>query len=239
MNNSLLVISHYNSRPKDQLKKLIEVTNDLAVDRLIVINDDNCKENNLKKELNNLFFLLRPNIGMNIGGRNDAFFCLPNYAYYIFIQDECLILNKDFLTLYQDLLSDKNVGMIGESMNPRWDKTWETLLNSPLNYSDKDHMINGVQIPRVFFYLELLKKWGISPGVKATHLRSLIWAFKNEILHQIDGFPLGLNKGECIASEIGVSKKIQEISLEVKQVAIEHFSLIYHTEWNKNGYSKL
>ena len=47
MNNSLLVISHYNSRPKDQLKKLIEVTNDLAVDRLIVINDDNCKENNL------------------------------------------------------------------------------------------------------------------------------------------------------------------------------------------------
>ena len=57
MNNSLLVISHYNSRPKDQLKKLMEVTNDLAVDRLIVINDDNCKENNLKKELNNLFWI--------------------------------------------------------------------------------------------------------------------------------------------------------------------------------------
>jgi len=239
MNNSLLVISHYNLRPKDQLKKLIEYTNDLPLDRLIVINDDSSKENNLKRESNNLFFLTRPNIGMNIGGWNDAFFCLPNYAYYIFIQDECLILNKDFLTLYQELLSDKNVGMIGESINPKWDTTWETLLNGPLNYSDKDHMINEVQVPRVRFYLELLKEWRISPGIKATHLRSLIWAFKNDILYQINGFPLGLNKGECIASEIGVSKKIQESGLEIKQVGIEPFSLIYHTEWNKNGYSKL
>jgi hypothetical protein len=239
MNNSLLVISHYNSRPKDQLKKLIEVTNHLAVDRLIVINDDNCKENNLKKESNNLFFLVRPNIGMNIGGWNDAFFCLPNYAYYIFIQDECLILNKDFLMLYQDLLSNKNVGMIGESMNPKWDKTWETLLNSPLNYSDKDHVIKGVQIPRVCFYLELFKKWGISPGIKATHLRSLIWAFKNEILHRINGFPLGLNKGECIASEIAVSKKIEALELQIKQVDSAPFKYIHHTEWNKDGFSKL
>ncbi len=239
MNNSLLVISHYNLRSKDQLQKLIEYTNDLPLDRLIVVNDDSSKENYLKRESNNLFFLTRPNIGMNIGGWNDAFFCLPNYAYYIFIQDECLILNKDFLTLYQELLSDKNVGMIGESINPKWDLTWEALLNSPLNYSDKDHIINGVEVSRVSFYLELLKEWGISPGIKATHLRSLIWAFKNEILHQINGFPLGLNKGECIASEIGVSKKIQESGFEIKQVGIEPFSLIYHTEWNKNGYSKL
>jgi len=239
MNNSLLVISHYNLRPKDHLKKLIELTNDLPIDRLIVINDDSSKENILKRESDSLSFLIRPNIGMNIGGWNDAFFCLPNYAYYIFIQDECLILNKDFLMHYQELLSDRSVGMIGESLNPKWDTTWETLLNSPLNYSDKDHIINGVQIPRVCFYLELFKEWGISPGIKATHLRSLIWAFKNEILQRINGFPLGLNKGECIASEIGVSKKIQEIGLEIKQVGIEPFSFIYHSEWNKNGYSKL
>ena len=49
MNNFLLVISHYNSRPKNLLKKLIESTENLKIDRLIVINDDHVKKNNLTK----------------------------------------------------------------------------------------------------------------------------------------------------------------------------------------------
>lgn len=85
MNNSLLVISHYNLRSKDQLQKLIIYTNDLPLDRLIVVNDDSSKENNLKRESNNLFFLTRPNIGMNIGGWNDAFFvCLTMHTIFLF-----------------------------------------------------------------------------------------------------------------------------------------------------------
>ena len=83
MNNFLLVISHYNSRPKNLLKKLIESTGNLKIDRLIVINDNHVEKNNLTKESANLFFLSRPNIGMNIGGWNDAFFTLSNYEFYV------------------------------------------------------------------------------------------------------------------------------------------------------------
>ena len=239
MNNFLLVISHYNSRPKNLLKKLIKSTENLKIDRLIVINDDLVKKNNLTKESANLFFLNRPNIGMNIGGWNDAFFTLPNYEYYVFIQDECLILDHTFIHFYIDLLNEKDIGMIGESMNPKWNESWEILLNSPLNSIDNEHLENGLPVPRVAFYLSILKKWGIDPSNGASHLRSLIWGFKNNVLHKINGFPLGLNKGQCIAAEIGVSKKIEAIGLQIKQVKKDPFSFIYHTEWNKNGYSKL
>ena len=171
MNNFLLVISHYNSRPKNLLKKLIESTENLKIDCLIVINDDHIKKNNLIKESANLFFLNRPNIGMNIGGWNDAFFTLPNYEYYVFIQDECVILNDNFVHFYKDLLNEKDIGMIGESMNPKWNESWEILLNSPLNSIDNDHLENGLPMARVTFYLSMLKKWGINPSYIASHLR--------------------------------------------------------------------
>ncbi len=239
MNNFLLVISHYNSRPKNLLKKLIKSTENLKIDRLIVINDDLVENNNFKKESTNLFFLNRPNIGMNIGSWNDAFFTLPNYEYYVFIQDECVILNDNFVHFYKDYLNEKDIGMIGESINPKWNSSWETLLNSPLNSVDNDHLENGLPVPRVAFYLSMLKKWKINPSNNASHLRSLIWGFKNNVLKQINGFPVGSNKGECIAAEIGVSKKIEAIGLQIQQVKKDPFSFIYHTEWNKNGYSKI
>ena len=239
MNNFLLVISHYNSRPKNLLKKLIKSTENLKIDRLIVINDDLVENNNFKKESTNLFFLNRPNIGMNIGGWNDAFFTLPNYEYYVFIQDECLILDYNFIHFYKDLLNEKSIGMIGESMNPKWNQSWEALLNGPLNVIDNEHLDNGLPVPRVTFYLSMLKKWGINPSYNASHLRSLIWGFKNNVLQQINGFPVGSDKGECIAAEIGVSKKIEAIGLQIQQVKKNPFSFIYHTEWRKDGYSKL
>ena len=239
MNNFLLVISHYNSRPKNLLKKLIKSTENLKIDRLIVINDDLVENNNFKKESTNLFFLNRPNIGMNIGGWNDAFFTLSDYEFYVFIQDECVILNDNFVHFYRDLLNEKDIGMIGESMNPKWSERWEKLLNSPLNSIDNEHLENGLPVPRVAFYLSMLKKWKINPSNNASHLRSLIWGFKNNVLQQINGFPVGSNKGECIAAEIGVSKKIEAIGLQIQQVKKNPFSFIYHTEWRKDGYSKL
>jgi hypothetical protein len=176
---------------------------------------------------------------MNIGGWNDAFFTLSDYEFYVFIQDECVILNDNFVHFYSDLLNEKDIGMIGESMNPKWNESWEILINSPLNSIDNEHLENGLPVPRVAFYLSMLKKWKINPSNNASHLRSLIWGFKNNVLQQINGFPVGSNKGECIAAEISVSKKIDAIGLQIQQVKKDPFSFIYHTEWNKNGYSKL
>jgi hypothetical protein len=150
-----------------------------------------------------------------------------------------VIQNDNFLEVYNSLLNQEDVGMVGESLNPKWNLNWTELLTSSLNYVDSDHLLNGIQISRVNFYLLMLEKWNINPGGNAAHLRSLVWAFKQDTIQKISGFPCGLSKGECIASEIAVSKKIEQIGLQIKQADQSPFKYIYHAEWNKNGYSKL
>lgn len=238
MKNTLIIISYFDSRPKTQLNNLVNQLRNLNVPILLSINSNKNKQITLYKD-SKVNILKRPNVGMNIGAWNDAFFALPDFDYYHFLQDECVVEDENFIEVYNSLLNEKNVGMVGESINPKWSQDWQSLLLSPLNYMDDDHITSGIRIPRVDFYLSMLKKWNISPGKNATHLRSLIWSFKNETVRKIQGFPIGINKGECIASEIAVSKKIESLGLQIKQVDSAPFKYIYHTEWNRDGFSKL
>ncbi len=238
MKNTLIVISYFDSRPKTQLNNLVKQLKNLNAPILLSINSNKTKQVNLFKG-SKINILKRPNIGMNIGAWNEAFFALPDFDYYHFLQDECVIKDENFIEVYNSLLNEQNIGMVGETINPKWSQDWQSLLSSPLNYMDDDHIINGVRIPRVNFYLSMLNKWNINPGKNAMHLRSLVWSFKNETIRKIQGFPIGINKGECIASEIGVSKKIEALGLQIKQVDSTPFKYIYHSEWNRNGFSKL
>lgn len=238
MKNTLIVISYFDSRPKTQLNNLIKQLKNLNASILLSINSNKTKQVNLFKD-SKINILKRPNTGMNIGAWNEAFFNLPDFDYYHFLQDECVIKDENFIEVYNSLLNEQNIGMVGETINPKWSHDWQSLLSSRLNYTDDDHIINGVRIPRVNFYLSMLNKWDINPGKNAMHLRSLIWSLKNETIRKIQGFPIGLNKGECIASEIGVSKKIEALGLQIKQVDSAPFKYIYHSEWSRDGFSKL
>ena len=238
MNKSLIIVSYFDLRPKKQLNNLVNQLKNLNAPILLSINSNETKHITLFKD-SKINILKRPNIGMNIGAWNDAFFALPDFDYYHFLQDECVIEDENFIEVYNSLLNEKNVGMVGESINPKWSKDCQYLISSPLNYMDDDHIISGIRIPRVAFYLSMLKKWNINPGKNATHLRSLIWSFKNETVRKIQGFPIGINKGVCIASEIALSKKIEALGLQIKQVGSAPFKYIYHTEWNRDGFSKL
>ena len=84
-----------------------------------------------------------------------------------------------------------------------------------------------------------MKKWGIKPGLTGLHLRSLVWGFKREVLEELFPFPIGKTKEECIASEIAVSKKVEQLGLKVTQIHKKPFKYISHVEWKLDGSSKV
>lgn len=84
-----------------------------------------------------------------------------------------------------------------------------------------------------------MSSWGVNPGGNGRHLRSLVWVLNQDALRRISRFPEGRNKEECIASEISVSKKIEEIGLTVTQISKTPFSFFKHEEWRLDGHSKI
>ena len=234
---TLITISHYNQRSKHNLNCLLSSLKSDQFNLYLVINDDNCTKEK-KITFQNVKTLIRPNIGMNIGSWNSTYLNNKNFDFYIFVQDECEILNIDFVEKYVSELSKNDVGMTGESINYKWDNNWEDISSSSLNYIVG---YNALKRPvyRVQYYLSLMKKWGIHSGLKGLHLRSLVWGFKREVLKKLFPFPLGKTKEQCIASEIAVSKKVEQLGLKVTQIHEKPFKYISHFEWKLDGSSKV
>ena len=236
LNKVLITISHYSKRNKNNLIEIINSLKDQFCDLLIVINDDNCvKEKNAV--FSNIKTLIRPNTGMNIGAWNTSFLNNRHHDFYLFLQDECQILDSTFISQYINELSKKDVGMTGESINYKWANSWNYIEKSALNYK-VGYNINKIPVFRVQHYLSLFKKWNIDAGQSGIHLRSLVWGFKKETLKKVFPFPIGMTKEECIAAEIGVSKKVESLGYKVTQINEKPFQLISHIEWKLDGSSK-
>jgi hypothetical protein len=204
---------------------------------LVVINDDAHRGPAQWLQGMDVPSLVRENTGMNIGGWNEAYQQQPDFDSYIFLQDECVIRNPDFLLAYQERLSEPGIGMIGESLNPQWDRSWSDLSSSPLNYPVQ---ITPTAPPmlRTAFYLACLQNWGISPGHTGSHLRALAWGLPATMLTAIHGFQSGRNKEECIAAEIAASKSVEQQGAQVVQVNEAPFKFIQHKEWKSDGSGK-
>lgn len=239
---TLIVVSHYDLRPKIILRELINSLIDSSVgnqyDVVVVVNKDDL--NSIERDIfcPGVICINRPNHGMNIGAWDCAFHEFPEYEYYIFLQDECVVRNFLFIDAYLARLSNAKIGMIGESINFKWNMDWGLISRSVLNY---DVLINkfGYKVGRVEYYLHMMKKWKVEPGVTGRHLRALVWALRGEILLKINGFPVGTWKEECIAAEIAVSKSVEQLGLRVDQVDADPFKYIQHSEWRGDGYSKI
>jgi hypothetical protein len=83
-----------------------------------------------------------------------------------------------------------------------------------------------------------MKRHNIDAGRDASHLRSVAWFLKRDVLVRIDGFPCGMNKGECIGAEIAVSRKIVQAGLRFQQISRAPFSYFWHEEWRRDGAGK-
>jgi len=235
--NTLVVVSHYNARGKEDLQALLNQLEPLAPHILVVINEDHHQGPAEFLPGMPTPCLRRTNTGMNIGGWNEAFQQRPDFEHYIFLQDECRIVANDFLSVYEDRLKEPGIDMIGESLNPQWNRPWAEIASSNLNYPV--HITPGSPaMMRTAFYLACLNNWGISPGTTGAHLRSLVWAFRHDTLERIKAFPIGRNKEECIAAEIATSKSVEQLGGRIAQVGSAPFQYIQHKEWRADGSHK-
>jgi len=235
MINAIFIISFFKGRTDRHLSQLLNELSIFNIPIAVIVNDPAAKKLDLRSH-NKIYFLIRPNTGMNIGAWDQGWRYFDGYDYYFFFQDECFIKSNDFLEKYIELLSIQNIGMVGENINPKWDLNWSDLLN--LDIFNKKIIVNFKEENQVEYYLKKIVEWGINPGVSAKHLRSLSWGITSKTLIEINGFPVGLNKDECIASEISVSKKIEEKNLIIKQSDKNPFNYIGHKEWAPDGVSK-
>jgi hypothetical protein len=232
--NVSIVVSHYEKRDKEDLNKLLDQLHLFKKQVVVVINRDGIfKENYFRSD--EVLFIERPNLGMNIGGWSAAIKYCDKSDYVIFLQDECEILSFDFLEKYAGLLDQKQNGMVGESINPKWVFEWRILQASPINY-----VLPGSEKPitRIDYYHQCFRNWNIQPGDTGNHLRALTWGLKTSFLQKLEKFPIGGNKEECIASEIGVSKLVEQHGLRIIQSSEQPFHFVRHKEWHHDGWSK-
>ncbi len=239
MTSTLNIISFYAPRPADDLHALMSDLDGYKDRTLIVINSDHLSGEPQIHSLAGWHAIAAPNRGMNIGAWQQGFLARPNEDFYFFFQDECFIKQPGFFdTCLRRFEDNPKLGMLGESLNLKWNHPWHTMQQSGLNWRDADHQIDGIQVPRVDFYLMALERMGIAPGDSGLHLRSLVWAFRGDALRAIGGFPVGSSKGDCIAAEIGVSRSVLQHGYLFDQLCPTPFSYIGHREWKADGSSK-
>lgn len=234
----LVVVSYYDRRPLDYLVSLLNSFEkhragaDFEV--LVVVNQTREELPELPQTTFPVRLIGRENTGMNIGAWEAGWRAFPNRSIYVFMQDECLVLRDNWLLAYIERCAEPGVGLVGESLNAAWSHPWEQLRAIHAGARMPDHMIDGNPAERVDVYLHCLARWGIEPGPTGAHLRSLVWAATYSTLSRIGGFPIGGNYGDCIASEIAVSRKVEAARLRIAQVRQMPFYFTAHREWNQD-----
>lgn len=237
--SNLVIISFYSERSVKPLLNLIkqidEIKAGLPFDVAIVCNTEQLKPVNLSLKLDSkqIKFLVRENTGFNLGAWDYGWRKLPDYDYYLFLQDDCFIVRENWLKVFVDRFSQTtNLGLLGESIN--WECAWEELVQSNYNGLHRDHIFNGEPIKRVNYYRKFLALHNISEGKTAEHLQSIILFTSRAILEQVDGFMIGNNYGEAIASEIAFSKKIQQLGYSIQAINPNScYHYIAHPQWFK------
>jgi hypothetical protein len=175
--------------------------------------------------------LYRRNTGYNIGAWDLGWRVSPEYPAYLFMQEECQVVRQGWLKAFVDKASLPLVGLVGECLSSDWDFPWDVLAERAKDQELPEHLVDGRPADRVSCYLNFFKKHGILAGSKGDHLQSLILFVRREVLQVLNGFPIGLNYGEAIAAEIGISKRVQALGLKICEVGPEPFCYVHHPQW--------
>jgi hypothetical protein len=240
LSSGAIIISFYEPRSADDLHQLMTSLAMYKDQGSIVINSDQLDGEPQFHSLDGWQAITVPNRGMNIGAWQQGFLARPDENIYFFLQDECFVKQPGFFEACLQRFEDNpKLGMLGESLNLKWNHPWPAMRKSGLNWQDADHQIDGTDIPRVDYYLKTLERLGIAPGDSGLHLRSLCWAFRGDTLRAIGGLPVGVSKGECIAAEIGVSRKVLQHGYLFDQLCPAPFNYVGHREWKADGSSKI
>lgn len=244
MPKTLVVISHFDQRSTEPLSRLLDsimrFNAGAEYDCRIVVNSTRHEPIALLERHTPFESAIsyRENAGMNIGAWDFGWRSNPHYDYYLFLQDECCIVQDEWLRAFQEASDRPDVGMVGESINLKWNQDWESIKRTWGNTWIEGHYIDDSPADRVTVYQKFMHDRGIPFGETGRHLRSLVWFLRNDVLTRINGFPIGNNFGECIGAEIAVTKMIEACGLQVTQVADQDFCYIQHREWQPGSQLK-
>jgi hypothetical protein len=231
-----VVISYYDRRGTDHLMELLDTLRRFdagaAFNIAISVNQTSDQPLQLPPDHAGTQIFYRNNSGMNIGAWDHAWRQLPDYDFFLFLQDECYVVRNDWLAAFLRKLESPNAGLICESLNSAWDESWETIRKRESTVHLPNH--NQAHPNRVDTYLAAFARWSTIPASTGRHARSLVWFLSRQMLEAIDGFPIGTDYGECIAAEIAVSQKVISLGFRVEQVDEEEFHYIRHFEWNRD-----
>jgi hypothetical protein len=232
-----VVVSYYDRRPAGNLLALLESMHRYPAgadwQACVVVNrTTDCPL--ALPEGNRIDIEYRPNLGMNIGAWDHGWRRYPGFQHYLFLQDECYVVRAGWLDAYLQAAAPPGVGMVGESLNRMWDHPWAVVRERLGNDRLPEHGSSPDGSNRVDFYCRQLREWGVEPGLTGRHLRSVAWFLSGPVLERMNGFFIGRNYGECIASEIAASRKLESLGLKVVQAAEEEFFYIRHLEYNQD-----
>jgi hypothetical protein len=230
--NVCVVISHYNARPEDSLKALLEQIHSVPSGHpfsvRIVVNAAEPKQ--LSLESRGAEVIYRENTGFNIGAWEAGWRAEPKYDVYLFLQDECQIARKNWVRGFLEALTD-GVGLVGERIPSHWAEPWAAIEKRFEGHTLPDHLVEGQPATRLECYRHFWRQKGIEPALTGRHLQSLVLCAPRSALERIGGLPVGANYGEAIASEIGISMKMLNAGLEIREVGPEPFWYISHPQW--------
>lgn len=239
----LVVISYYNAWPVEPLLALLAQLRDLPAGHpfrvRIVVNQGQPQRLTLPPPWNAAEVLHRENLGYNLGAWECGWRTSPAYDGYLFLQDECCLVQPDWLAPFIRRSAEPGIGLVGESVAADWHMLWGDLERRFATDFWPGHLVDGQPVGRATCYLDFLRRRGIPPGATGEHLQSLILFATRQVLETLGGFPLGYSKGEAIGAEIGLSKKVQALGLELAQVGPSPFTFIEHPQWRHRGQAHL
>jgi hypothetical protein len=229
------VVSHYDARPAGGLVRLLDQAREVPAGwpfRLrVVVNRELGHGPELPRRHRGTEVLCRENRGYNIGAWEHGWRAGPPCAGYLFLQEECRVAREGWVAAFVRAASQPGVGLVGECLSPVWDAPWGELARRFRGETLPGHRVAGRPAERVACYLDFLARHGIPPGPRGDHLQSLVLFAFHRVLRAAGGFPVGTDYGEAIASEIGVSKRVQALGLALRQAGPAPFTYVEHPQW--------
>ncbi|MCZ2344470.1 MAG: hypothetical protein LC104_22140 [Bacteroidales bacterium] len=231
----LVVVSYSAGRPIEPLRQLLS---DMAeypaghpVDIRVVVNGKVSQTPACSRLPAGVDVLERAHGEHTPGAWEEGWRTPPHYTGYLFLQDDCRIVQSDWVGGFVRVAHRPGVGLVGECRSPNWDAAWPVLVERFRGEIWPEHVLDGQPLERVAFYREHLRRSRIPEGIGGDHLQALILYARRAILERVGGFPMGDSSGETVAAEIGLSKRIQAAGLALTEVGPEPFFYIEHSQW--------
>lgn len=232
---TLVVISHYNRWPVDQLVALLDQTvtvpAGMPFDTCIVVNQAEPEQLVLPERHRHVPVLHRENTGYNIGAWDLGWRSNPQYECYLFLQEECQIVRPNWLAALHRVAMRPSVGVVGESMH------WHGLTWERLGWIYRDapfaEQVDGKTVSYPVGVRAGLTAAGLPEGRTGAHLQSLVLCMRRSVLEAIGGFTIGRTYGEAVLAEVSVSKRVEALGLQAREVGPGSFRYILHPQWRR------